>query len=59
MSSKTNKSPSDEFLEMFDALFLVESAADAKDLVQNVDLLENLEFHEAESNDESEEEESP
>lgn len=59
MSSKTNKSPSDEFLEMFDALLLVESAADAKDLVQNVDLLENLEFHKAESNDESEEEESP
>ncbi len=59
MSSKTNKSPSDEFLEMFDALLLVESAADAKDLVQNVDLLENLEFHEAESNDEAEEEESP
>jgi hypothetical protein len=59
MSSKTTKSPDDEFLKMFDALLLVESAADARDLVQNVDLVENLEFHEAESNDESEEEESP
>lgn len=51
---------SNDFLKMFDALLVVESSADARELAQNPDLLENLEFHEAEepTEDISAEEES-
>ncbi len=59
MSSPKNDSPSDDFLKMFDALLLIESATDAKELVHHSELIENLEFHEAETSDDSEEQESP
>jgi hypothetical protein len=40
---------SNDFLKMFDALLLIENSSDARELAQNPDLLENLEFHEAEN----------
>ncbi|MDZ4084031.1 MAG: hypothetical protein U1E10_13895 [Bdellovibrionales bacterium] len=40
---------SNDFLKMFDALLVIESSADARELAQNPDLLENLEFHEADA----------
>jgi hypothetical protein len=59
MSSNKPNTPSDEFLKMFDALLLIETSADAKELVRNADLIENLEFHETETTEDSEEQESP
>jgi hypothetical protein len=37
-----------DFLKMFDALMIIETASDARELAQNPDLMENLEFHETE-----------
>jgi hypothetical protein len=45
MSSNKKEPVSEEFLKMFDALMIVESAADAKELVQNSELIENMDFH--------------
>lgn len=59
MSSPKSESPSDDFLKMFDALLLIESVDDAKELVRHSELIENLEFHEAETSDVSGEQESP
>lgn len=47
MSSGTPERVSDEFLKIFDILLLTESAEEARDLVHNSDLIENLEFHAA------------
>jgi hypothetical protein len=45
MSSNKKEQVSEEFLKMFDTLMIVESAADAKELVRNSELLENIDFH--------------
>ena len=45
---------SNDFLKMFDALLVIENSSDARELAQNPDLLENLEFHETEADDQSE-----
>lgn len=53
----SNEKVSNEFLKMFDALLVIESASDAKELAQNPDLIENLEFHEAQDDSEATDEE--
>lgn len=45
----SSENVSADFLKMFDALLVIENSADARELAQNPDLLENLEFHEADS----------
>lgn len=52
----SNEKVSSDFLKMFDALLVVESSADARELALNPDLLENLEFHEAEETSDEESE---
>lgn len=53
----SNEKVSNEFLKMFDALLVIESASDAKELAQNPDLIENLEFHESQDDSEATDEE--
>lgn len=42
---------SDDFLKMFDALMIIESPTDARELAKNPDLIEDLDFHESAGED--------
>ncbi len=47
---------SNDFLKMFDALLVIESTADARELAQNPDLIESLEFNDSEQIEDADEE---
>lgn len=53
MSSNKKERVSEDFLRMFDALLIIESAADAKELVRNSELIENIDFHSESENAEA------
>ncbi|MBN8541778.1 MAG: hypothetical protein J0L82_15410 [Deltaproteobacteria bacterium] len=50
---------SNDFLRMFDALLVIENSSDARELALNPDLLENLELHEADNDQQAAEVEDP